>query len=123
MATQKRILVAEDEKPMAHALQLKLKNSGYEVSVAYNGQEALDLVNKEKIDLVLLDLVMPVLDGFGFLESLKKEQKTIPVIITSNLSQGEDKEKAESLGVKGFLVKSDTPLSKIVSTVDKFFKK
>lgn len=123
MASIKKILVAEDEKPMAHALQLKLKNSGYDVEVAYNGEEALQKATKQKFDLVLLDLVMPVLDGFGFMEEMKNKKKKVPIIITSNLSQGEDKDKAKALGANDFLVKSDTSLSQIVNIVNKYFKK
>ena len=73
----KKILVAEDEKPLARALQLKLSKSGFEVRNAFDGAEALEAVTKDKFDLVLLDLVMPKTDGFKFLEELQKQIQLI----------------------------------------------
>ena len=110
----KKILIVEDEKPMAHALELKLNNSGFEAKAVFNGEEALEILTKEKYDLVLLDLVMPKMDGFALLENLKKKKIKVSVIITSNLSQEEDETRAKSLGAKDFLVKSDTPIAEIV---------
>ncbi len=60
----KRILVVEDEKPMSRALELKLTHVGFEVKTASNGEEALEILNKEKFDLIFLDLVMPKMNGF-----------------------------------------------------------
>jgi DNA-binding response OmpR family regulator len=118
----KKILIAEDEKPMAKALKLKLDNSGFEAQIASNGQEAIDMLSKEKFDLVLLDLVMPKVDGFTVLETLKTKKINVPVIITSNLSQEEDAAKAKSLGAKDYLIKSNTPIAEIVDHVKKILK-
>ncbi|MBT6757368.1 MAG: response regulator, partial [Candidatus Jacksonbacteria bacterium] len=71
MADKKRILIVEDEKPMGHALELKLESEGFEVSTASNGVEALEVLEKETFNLVLLDLVMPKKDGFEVLTELK----------------------------------------------------
>ena len=73
MPDKKRILIAEDEKSMARALELKLNSAGYDTKVAYDGNQALDVLKTEKYDLVLLDLMMPAVDGFGVLEEMKKE--------------------------------------------------
>lgn len=116
---QKKILVADDEKALAKALELKLTKEGYAVVVAYNGVEALALIQKEHPNLILLDLVMPKMDGFGVLEALKKEGRKTPVIVTTNLGQEEDKKRVLDLGVKEYLVKSNTPIADIVAHVKK----
>ena len=118
----KKILIGEDEKAIARALQLKLSNSGYEVTNAFDGQEVIDFVEKEQFDLILLDLIMPKVDGFGVMTKLKEKGNTVPVIILSNLSQAEDTEKAKELGAKDFFVKSNTPLSEIVNHVQEVLK-
>jgi len=118
----KKILIVEDERALAKALSLKLQGAGYETEIANDGEKALAYVteNKSKINLVLLDLMMPNLDGFGFLEAMKEKKISIPTIISSNLSQDEDIKRAKKLGAKDFFVKSDTPLAEIVKKIKKF---
>ena len=118
MADQKRILIAEDEKPLSHALELKLQKEGFVTVVVSNGQEALDAVKKEQFDVLLLDLMMPIVDGFQVLQQIKSMVTTMPTIfVLSNLSQHEDEERVLSLGAKKFFIKSDTALSTIVDEV------
>ncbi len=113
----KKILIVEDEKPVSRALQIKLSKAGFEVKVASNGKEALEIIPKEKFDLILLDLVMPEVDGFRVLETIKNAGIQIPVIVTSNLGQEEDIERARELGAYGYIIKSNTPLSEITQEV------
>lgn len=119
MADQKHILIVEDEKPLSHALQLKLEHEGFVVTAASDGQECLDLIDAGQFDIVLLDLIMPVLDGFQVLEQLKKKPKMPAVFVLSNLSQHEDEERVLQLGARKFFIKSDTPLTLIVEEVKK----
>jgi DNA-binding response OmpR family regulator len=98
-----KILIAEDEKPLAHALELKLTNAGHEVVVANDGVEADELLKQGGFNLVLLDLIMPRADGFSVLENMKKRDDKTPVVIMSNLSQEEDKNKVLSYGVELFV--------------------
>jgi len=119
MTALKKILIVDDEKPMARALELKLQHSGFETKVVNQGAEALDSLEKDQIDLVLLDLMMPTPDGFQVLESLQKKKNTVPIIVTSNLSQLEDEKRALALGAEHYFVKSNTPLSKIIEHVKK----
>lgn len=119
MAQQKHVLIVEDEKPLAHALELKLGHEGFKVSVAQNGQQGLDLINTTQFDIVLLDLMMPVVDGFQVLQALKSKGAMPYVIVLSNLSQREDEERVLALGAKKYFIKSDTPLSVIVEEVQK----
>jgi len=87
-----RILVAEDEPYIRKALDFRLKNLGHEIIAAVDGGEALEIATKEKPDLVLLDIMMPVMDGFQVLRKLKSQEKTknIPVIMLTAKSQEKD---------------------------------
>jgi len=118
-AEGKRILIVEDEKPVAKAFRLKLNKAGFVTEEAGNGEEALALLLKEKFDLILLDLVMPKMDGFMVLSALKERNNQIPVIVTSNLGQEEDARRAKEAGAKDFFVKSDVPITEIVEHVKK----
>lgn len=117
MATKKNILVAEDEKPMARALKLKLEGVGYQVTAVHDGQAALDELSGGTYDLVLLDLMMPKLDGFGVLEGMKEKKIKTPAVVSTNLSQPEDERKVRELGAVDFFVKSDTPITKVVEHI------
>lgn len=117
----KKILIGEDEKPLAQVLTLKLKKAGFDARAVTNGQEVLDALAQERFDLVLLDLVMPKVDGFGVLEELKKRGDTTKVIVLSNLSQEEDAKKAKELGAQDFFIKSNTPIADIVEKVASLF--
>jgi DNA-binding response OmpR family regulator len=118
----KRILIVEDEKPLARALELKLLNSGFRPRIAVDGQEALNYLKKEKFDLMLLDLVMPNISGFDVLEKLSIEKNKIPVIVTSNLGQEEDLKKVEKYDVKKYFVKSDVGIVDIINYIKDFLK-
>jgi DNA-binding response OmpR family regulator len=114
----KKILIADDDKPMAKALELKLNHAGFAATSVGNGKEAIDLLAKEKFDLVSLDLVMPVMDGFAVLEEMKKKRITVPTIVFSSLSQEEDEKRVTALGVNKLFVKSKTPVADIVSYIE-----
>ena len=113
------VLVAEDEKALAHALELKLQHEGFAVIVATNGQECLDAAAKQQFDVILLDLIMPVMDGFQVLEQLRQRPVMPIVFVLSNLSQHEDEGRALALGARKFFIKSDTPLTVIVDELKK----
>lgn len=114
---KKKILIVEDEKPLAHALELKMTHEGYETTVASTGKEGLEKASTGEYDLILLDLILPEVDGFAILEALKGKKLKPIVIVLSNLGQDEDRKKAEEFGVKGYLVKSNVPLADIVKVV------
>lgn len=117
IATQKSVLVADDERPLAHALELKLQHEGYAVTVATNGEECLARLESQHFDVLLLDLMMPVLDGFQVLETLRYKKNPPIVFILSNLSQQEDEDRVLALGAKKFFIKSDTPLATIIEEI------
>lgn len=115
--TTKKILIAEDEKPMANALSLKLRSVGFETTLVYDGESAISAVREFSFDLIILDLVMPKKDGFFVLAELKKLKITTSVIVSSNLSQDEDIKRAKELGARDYFIKSDTTLAEIVEKV------
>ena len=119
----KQILIVDDEKALARALELKLIHEGFEVEIVFNGTDAIKTLKNKSFDLVLLDLVMPQEDGFAVLEKIEPKKKKMLVIVSSNLSQTEDIEKAKSLGATDYIVKSDTTLAKIVEKIEKYLDK
>lgn len=118
----KKILIIEDEKTLARALELKLTRSGFVVSVVFNGEDGINIVQKEIFDLILLDLIMPKSDGFAVLAILKAENIMTPVVVLTNLGQEYDMARAKGFGAKGFFIKSNTPLATIVEYVTKLLK-
>jgi DNA-binding response OmpR family regulator len=117
--TKKRILIIEDEKPLAHALELKLTHEDFEVVTTDNGGDGVAFLEKDKFDLVLTDLIIPGLDGFKILETVRDKKIKAPVIVMTNLNQEEDKKKVFDLGATAFFVKSNSPISEIVESVKK----
>jgi len=113
----KKILIVEDEKPLANALRLKFQKAGIEAEIAENGAEALQMIEVGKFDLVLLDLIMPEKDGFTVLEELNKKEIKIPVVVASNLGQQEDISRSMELGAKDYIIKSNTPIVEIVNKI------
>lgn len=114
---KKKILIIEDEKPLAHALVLKLTHEGFDVVATESGQVGLTLLSESHFDLVLTDLIIPLVDGFKVLETIQEKKMKLPVIVITNLNQEEDKKRAYDLGASGFFVKSNSPLSEIVESV------
>lgn len=117
----RKVLVAEDDKFLSNAYRVKLSKAGFDVKVVFDGQEAIDALKDFLPDIILLDLVMPVKDGFSVLESLKADPvyKSIPVIVASNLGQKEDTDRAMKLGAQDFIIKSDLSLTELVDKINK----
>jgi DNA-binding response OmpR family regulator len=112
-----KILIVEDERPLAHALELKMTHEGYETTVASTGSEGLKEAMSGKYEMILLDLILPEVDGFTILQELRAKKSKSLVIVLSNLGQDEDRKKAQELGAKNYLVKSNAPLADIVKAV------
>jgi two-component system response regulator TctD len=120
--TLKKILIVEDEELIAKPLGMKLRLSGFETKHVLNGKEALDTLGNEKFDLILLDLLMPEVDGFAVLAELQKRTDPTPVIVATNLNQAEDVSRVFELGCTNYYVKADTTLDQIVENVKKTIK-
>lgn len=115
----KKILVVEDELSMQRALKIKLEQEGFGVDTAADGQQALDAMRASVPDLVLLDLIMPKLDGINVLREMKKDDvlRNVPVIILTNLSTGDKVAEAMQLGTFDFLVKANYSLEDVLRKV------
>jgi two-component system, OmpR family, response regulator VanR len=122
MANKNKILIAEDEKSLSNAMQLKLTHAGFEVVVVGNGMEVLEALKKDKFNLIVMDLIMPKMDGFATLQALQDQGNTTPIIVTSNLGQEEDIKRVKSLGAIDYLVKSNIPIADIVLQIEKALK-
>ncbi|MDQ3099375.1 MAG: response regulator [bacterium] len=120
----KKILVAEDDAFLIKVYGAKLSKEGFEVKIAKDGSEVAMLLQDFTPDIMLIDLIMPKKDGFSVLEELKAQEKykNIPILVTSNLGQPEDKQKALNLGAIEYLVKSDTPLAMIIEKIQEYTK-
>lgn len=119
VSNSKKILVVEDRKPMAKALSIKLERAGFATQVAEDGEVALKFLQSDKFDLILLDLVLPKVDGFAILSEMQVRNIKTPVIILSNLSQEEDERRAKELGAIHYFVKSDVSINEVIEQVKK----
>ncbi len=119
-----KILLVEDEESLAQMYSTKFTSEGYEVDIANDGYTGLQLAQKNKPDLILLDIILPQMDGFMVLKELKQSAKTkkIPVIMLTNLGQNEDIKRGKDLGADDYLVKASLTPSELVDKVKKFFK-
>ncbi|HYE22071.1 MAG TPA: response regulator, partial [Verrucomicrobiae bacterium] len=117
--SQTKILIVEDEEILLTALSEELKQEGFVVVGAKDGVEGVETAVKEKPDLVLLDLVMPRLDGIGALKQMKENAliKDIPVVILTNLSDYDKISDALSLGAMDYLVKANYRLEDLVNKI------
>lgn len=120
----KKILFIEDESALQKSMGDSLRREGWEVLSALNGEIGLRQAKTENPDLILLDLILPKMDGFEVFRELKKNKETadIPVIVLTNLEQMEDVEKALELGAKTYLVKANYTLSEVVSKIKDILK-
>lgn len=120
--TKKKILIVDDEKPIVRTLTIKLNMAGFETKSVSDGEEALKILEKEKFDLILLDLVMPKIDGFTVLEEIAARKIKSKIVVTSNLSLEEDVQRAKKLGAVDYFVKSDVPIVEVVERIKKILK-
>ncbi len=115
----KKILIGEDDKFLASAYRLKLTKAGFEIQIAHDGEEIVKALATFLPDLILLDLVMPIKDGFTALEEIRSQEKfkLIPILVASNLGQKEDIDRAKSLGANDFVIKSDMSLDDLIKKI------
>lgn len=115
----KKILFIEDEFALQKTFGEILRKEGYKMTSALDGETGLRLAETEKPDLILLDLVLPKLNGFEVLKQLKEKEKTkkIPIIVLTNLDGVGDVEKAIELGAKTYLVKASYNLKEVIGKI------
>ena len=117
----KKILIAEDEAILSTLLEKKLIEEGYQIFVAEDGEKTMEILNKEEVDLLLLDIIMPKKSGFEVMEEMKKDSKLskIPIIIISNSGQPVELSKIKELGAKDWLIKTEFSPQEVVEKVKK----
>ncbi len=117
----KKILLIEDEKIMINLLKKKLTGEGYDVTIARNGEEGLEIMRELNPDVVLLDIIMPKMGGFEVMQEMKKdpELSKIPIIIVSNSGQPVELSKAKELGARDWLIKTEFDPQEVVDKVVK----
>ena len=116
----KKILIIEDDKFLRELIAKKLRSEDYEVTEALDGEDGVAKAKELKPDLVLLDLILPGIDGFNVLAKIKEDPVTnqAPVIILSNLGQQEEVERALNLGATDFLIKAHFTPSEIIEKIN-----
>jgi len=118
---QAKILLIEDEEAIVNMYKLRFDKEGFEIEVARNGAWGLKLARQKKFDIILLDMVMPAMDGYEAIKALKSDDNTkdVPIIILSNSAQDGDIKKAKKLGAAACLLKSMITPAKLVQEVEK----
>ena len=125
MDKNKKILIIDDEKLIVKAFKDHLSRKGYEIAVAFDGEEGFVKAKEFKPDLILLDILMPKIDGITLLKELKNNSATesIPVIMITNLESDENIKETKKLGSTVYLIKSNHDLSAISEEIEKTFKR
>jgi DNA-binding response OmpR family regulator len=119
-SSAKKVLIVEDEKPLADALEMKLKHEGFTVARATNGQEGLTAVLSFSPDVILLDLMMPVMDGKTMLRKLRDlpQFKTLPIIVLTNAGTVDNIRETQTFyNASEFFIKSNVSLEAIVTKI------
>lgn len=124
MEEKKKILIVEDDKFLRELVAKKLTAEGFDVQEAIDGESGVKKAKEIRPDIILLDLILPGIDGFEVLSRIKEDPATemIPVIILSNLGQKEDIERGLKLGASDFLVKAKFTPSEIIEKIKNLLK-
>ena len=119
-----KVLLVEDDSTLMEMYQLKFNEAKIEILTATDGEAGLALAKQSLPDVVLLDIMMPKLDGFAVLTELKKDEKTkkIPVILLSNLGQKSDIEKGKELGAVDYVVKASLTPAQVLEKAKQYIK-
>lgn len=119
------ILITEDNEDLSMIYSTKLVAEGYSVATAGNGKEAFDRIREQMPDLILLDIIMPKMDGLEFLRKAQKEKmvENVPIIVMTNLGQDEDRAECQKLGAEKFVVKTELSIDELARIVKEEFEK
>lgn len=119
-----KVLIVEDDVMISSMYKTRLEQEGYIVTTANNGSHGLESAVREKPDLILLDVMMPQMDGFTLLQELRLQDsfKKTPIIMLTNLGTTEDREKGEKFGATDYLVKANLTPTEVSEVVAKYAK-
>lgn len=119
---KKKVMIVEDDTVLANALKLALENEGYELSMATDGEEAERMIKEEVPDLILLDLLLPIKNGFEVLKVMRQnpDTKDISVVILTNFEQETSINEGKKLGAKDYIVKANVDIQDVPTIVRKY---
>jgi len=126
MPNQNKILLVEDDPMVVRMYQRKLEKDGFKLTFVFNGEEGLAALQKEKPELILLDIMMPKMNGIEMLKTVKADPafKDIPIVMLTNLGdRPEDVQKCKELGAEDYWVKANTPIQEISERIKKILAK
>ncbi len=119
-----KVLIVEDEQMLRDMYGLKLSKENFNVIKAEDGQDGLEKAKKENPDIILLDIMLPKIDGFHVLKELREQKKfkKTPIIMLTNLGQNEDKKRGDEYGATDYLVKANTTPNDVVKKINEIIK-
>lgn len=120
-----KIVLVEDDQFLSKILMFRLKEEGFDVALAFDGERAIEVVKREKPNIILLDLLLPKKSGFDVLQEIKLDAtiSQIPVIILSNLGQQSDVAKGLQLGADDYLIKANFSIKEVVAKIKEYLIK
>ena len=122
--TKIKVLLVEDDKMIVDMYQLRFEEEGYEVLTTEKGSEAIAMAGREKPNIVLLDIILPEIDGFAILQTLKADMSTkdIPILLLTNLGQESDREKGMKMGAVDYFMKSKHTPTDVLQKIKEIIK-
>ncbi|MFA5021189.1 MAG: response regulator [Patescibacteria group bacterium] len=119
-----KILLVEDDSMIVEMYKLRFEEEGFETIVTDKGSEAIEIAKRDQPDLILLDVILPEIDGFSILREIKSEMTTkkIPVLLLTNLSQESDQQKGTELGADGYFIKAQHTPADLMNEIKKVLK-
>jgi len=125
MTEKNKVLIIEDEKMISEMYKTKFEMEGFEVIQAFDGKDGLDKAKELKPEVILLDIILPKLDGFLVLKEIRSDNtlKNIPVFLLTNLGQEDDVKKGKDLGAEGYFVKANHSPAEILEKVKSVLNK
>lgn len=122
MVDKGEILIGEDDAVLREVYIKKFTLSGYSIRVATNGEEVLKLINEKMPDILILDIHMPIIDGFSVLEKFPKDNRPFPIIMLTNFGDDKSRQRGKDLGADDFFVKSEMTIKSLITMVDNLMK-
>ncbi|MDP7069138.1 MAG: response regulator [Candidatus Peribacteraceae bacterium] len=120
--TNADILIAEDDAVLREVYTKKFTLGGYTIRIAENGEKAVAEIQKKQPDILILDIKLPILDGFGVMERYPRESREFPVIMLTNFGDDKNRSRGEELGTDDYFIKSEMTIRKLLEMVETLLK-
>jgi len=116
------ILIAEDDTVLREVYTKKFTLYGYNIRTCVNGEECIAEIQKDPPDILILDINMPILDGFGVMEKYPRDERKFPIILLTNFGDDKNRVRSDELGGDGYFIKSEMTIKKLLEMVDTLLK-